>query len=144
MNPSWNKGNEWKKYADQVLGKDFFEDFKEFGLTSQAPLVNIYENEHEVYCLMNIPGIKKIDDISVYIHYRTLKITGTIDFAVTNYQSVTEEIATGPFEREIPLPHPVEDTPIDAGYFRGILYLRLLRLKHEKETAKVNIQDYND
>ncbi|UZJ78705.1 Hsp20/alpha crystallin family protein [Fictibacillus sp. KU28468] len=142
MNPSWGKGNEWKKYADQVLGKDFFNDFKEFGLTNQGPLVNVYENSEEIYCLINLPGVKNIEDIHLYVHYRTLKVTSTIDFSIKKFNCVTEEIASGPIEREIPLPHPVEDRPLDAGYYRGLLYVRLQRLKQEKEQQKVKIYDY--
>lgn len=92
MNPSWGKGNEWKKYADQVLGKDFFEDFKEFGLANQGPLVNIYENKEEIYCLINLPGVKNIEDVNLYVHYRTLKVTGNIDFSIKNLRVLPRKL----------------------------------------------------
>lgn len=141
MNPSWGKTNEWKKYADQVLGKDFFDDFKDLGLNTNAPLVNIYENPEELYCLINLPGVKNIEDVQLYVHYRTLKITANIDFSIKKFKCVSEEIASGALDREIPLPCPVEDRPLDAGYYRGLLYVRLQRLKQEKEHQKVKIYD---
>lgn len=77
-----------------------------------------------------------MDDVDVYIHYRTLKVKGQTNLSLKGYRNVQEEYKHGPFERIVELPFPVREKPIDASYKRGILLIHLHRLIESKEERK--------
>jgi HSP20 family molecular chaperone IbpA len=50
------------------------------------------------------------------------------------------EIQVGPFERLIELPVRVDHADVSAHYDRGILNIRLQKLKEQKQVRKVEIE----
>ncbi|WP_377891760.1 Hsp20/alpha crystallin family protein [Alkalihalobacillus sp. R86527] len=135
MGDHWSQMYDWKNKMNKFMGDDFWTDFQDM-FVSNGPLVNLYEAGNELICTVYLPGITNINDVDVYIHYRTLKVKGQTKMALEGYRNVQEEYKHGPFERIVELPFPVREKPIDATYKRGILMVHLHRLIDSKEDRK--------
>lgn len=136
-----NSNNNWFRQAQHFLGSDFWADFKDI-VVGAGPMINLYKADNEVVCLVNLPGMQ-LNNVNVYVHYRTLKVKGKLDFHFQGYELVEEEIFQGDFERVVELPFPVVDTPVRAYFYRGILVIRMMRLFSNQQTEyKVDIEDF--
>jgi HSP20 family protein len=140
----WEEYKGWKQYAQNLLGDDFFWDFKGL-LKDKGPLINIYESANEILCLISIPGLKNLNDIDIYVNHNTLKIQGIITYKYKGFLPIQEELFEGGFNRAIQLPYPVRDHPIDATYEKGLLIVHLHRLiERNRKKSKINIKELED
>jgi len=131
--------HDWKKSVDHILGNDFWSEFQD-AFTKEWPQVNLYESEDTILCLIALPGVKKLDDIHLYIHHTTLLIKGHIHFSFPGYKIVDEELHKGSFERTIELPSPVQNPPLEATFNRGLMSIKLPCLK-QQEGSEIIIRD---
>lgn len=133
--------NDWLRQAQHFLGSDFWADFKDI-VVGAGPMINLYKAEKEVVCLVNLPGMQ-LKDIKLYVHHRTLKVRGKLDFHFQGYELLEEEIFQGDFERVVELPFPVLDSPVRAYFYRGILVIRMMKLfKNQETNHEVEIEDF--
>ncbi|WP_226035457.1 Hsp20/alpha crystallin family protein [Aquibacillus saliphilus] len=133
MDPFSNM-NEWKKNMDNFFGDSFWNEFEDV-LKPPVPQVNLYQFENELLCYVNLPGVKDLEKIDVFVDYATLELKGIIDIKHGGGQVIKDEIIHGAFERKIELPYPVRSDKIDATYQHGLLVLQLHRLIRE-QTSK--------
>ena len=126
-----SKYKDWKKSVNQFLGQDFWSEFQQF-FKSDWPLVNLYEKEDTVLCLIALPGLPNLDDIHIYINHSSIIIKGFSAYSFPGYKTVNEELHKGEFQREIELPSPVNNKPIEATFSKGLLSILLKRIdRHE-------------
>jgi HSP20 family protein len=131
---------EWKNNMDHFFGEKFWSEFEGI-IKPPIPQVNIYKSDNEVLCVVNLPGMKKIDNVDVFVDYTTLELRGIISIDPGNKQLIQEEIIQGTFDRNIELPFPVRSDKISATYKGGLLYIQLYRLiTKESNKNKVPIQ----
>jgi HSP20 family protein len=131
---------EWKSNMDHFFGEKFWSEFEGI-IKPPIPQVNIYKSDNEVLCVVNLPGMKKIDNVDVFVDYTTLELRGIISIDPGNKQLIQEEIIQGTFDRNIELPFPVRSDKISATYKGGLLYIQLYRLiTKESNKNKVPIQ----
>jgi HSP20 family protein len=140
----WDNYKSWKQYAQNLLGDDFFGDFKGL-LKDKGPMVNVYESGNEILCLIALPGLKKLNDIDIYVNYSTLNVQGKVAYKFKGFRLIQDEIYEGSFNRTIELPFPVRDHPIDATYEKGLLLVHLHRLieRHDSK-PKINIKELEE
>ncbi|API94171.1 hypothetical protein J32TS6_32400 [Virgibacillus pantothenticus] len=126
---------DWKKNMDHFFGDSFWNEFE--GLIKPTiPQINIYQTDHELFCIVNIPGLHDLDKLDIYVDYATLELRGSIDIDHSHGTVVKEEILYGVFERKITLPFPVRADKIKATYKHGLVYIQLHRLI--SETSRKN------
>ena len=133
------KLNDWKRTVSGFLGKDFWNEFQGF-FARDWPLVNLYENDDHVLCLIALPGIRRMDDVRITINHTSLEIKGHLHRPFADYRAVHEEIQEGPFERHVDLPAPVQNEPVEAVFKTGMLILTLRRIPHF-EVSEIVIAD---
>lgn len=105
MDPFKQMGD-WKKNLDHFFGESFWGEFE--GIIKPAiPQINLYQSDHELLCIVNMPGLDDLYQIDIYVDYATLELKGTIDLNQFGKAAVKEEILQGVFERKISLPFPV-------------------------------------
>ncbi|HET6873007.1 MAG TPA: Hsp20/alpha crystallin family protein [Sporolactobacillaceae bacterium] len=136
------KNQDWKESVSGFLGKDFWNDFQDF-FSKDWPLVDIYQNDTQLLCLIALPGIHNIDDVHIFINHSQMTIKGHIRQHVAGFEPVQEEIHKGRFERVIKLPCPVHNEPETAIFKKGILAIALTRIQHY-EVSEIIIADDND
>ena len=94
------------------------------------PAVNVRETEDSVIAEVELPGLSQ-KDISVQVVGDTLTVRGErrheSEEKGRNYYR--REIASGIFERQIPLPAPVDADGVEATYASGILQVTLPKLE---------------
>lgn len=139
MNPFQQMGD-WKKNLDYFFGDSFWNEFE--GLIKPTiPQINLYQTDHELFCIVNIPGLDDLDKLDIYVDYSTLELKGTINMDNSHGVVVKEEILHGVFERKIPLPFPVRADKINATYKNGLVYIQLHRLISESNRKnRVNVR----
>lgn len=93
MDPFKNMGD-WKRNVDNFFGDNFWNEF-EGVVKPPIPQVNIYQNENELLCLVNIPGLKDFKKTDVYVDYAILELKGIIEIDHPGGQVVKEEILQG-------------------------------------------------
>jgi HSP20 family protein len=105
------------------------------------PPTDIIETEHEIVVVMEVPGMNG-KDIDVVTDGKVLKVSGTRRNITPpeRKQFHMLEIQAGPFERLIELPVRVDHADVSAHYDRGILNIRLQKLKEQKQVRKVEIE----
>ncbi|MFC4618994.1 Hsp20/alpha crystallin family protein [Camelliibacillus cellulosilyticus] len=132
MDPNQRKKyQEWKQSVSGFLGKDFWNDFQDFFL-KDWPLVNLYESDDHILCLVALPGIRSIDDIHIYINHTSLDLKGHIHYHYNGFHPVREELNKGRFERTVDLPVPVHNEPVDATFKKGMMTIKLKKMKHHQ------------
>ena len=97
-----------------------------FGVPYMEPPVDVYQTEAEVVVLMEIAGIPE-EEIEIRAEGRTMLIRGERKPLPgprgRTYSQM--EIPSGPFQREILLPAPVNPDAAQATYKNGILQIVL-------------------
>jgi HSP20 family protein len=106
------------------------------------PAVNIRETEEAVIAEAELPGLNQ-KDISVQVVGDTLTIRGErrheSEEKGRNYHR--REIASGIFERQIPLPAEIDADGVEATYTNGILLVHLPKLEGSKpKTIPVKVK----
>ncbi|MCK6255703.1 Hsp20/alpha crystallin family protein [Fictibacillus sp. KIGAM418] len=153
---SWKQMMEWKKFADQYLGQNFFSPYQQQEDTQRQqqsqpqeergfPAVNIYESENELLCIAAIPGLEKAEDVDVYVDDRCVHLKGKTNLIGGKYRIAKEEFGSGAFSREVELPYRVRSDTIHATYKKGFLYIKLYRLPADRQKPKkVDIRRFDD
>lgn len=143
MDPFKQMGD-WKNNMDHFFGDNFWNEF-EGVIKPNIPQVNIYQSDHELYCIVNMPGLDNLNQIDIYVDFATLELKGTIDIDHQGGTVVKEEILQGVFERSITLPFPVRADKIKATYRNGLLFIQLHRLISDtNKRNKVNVHLLED
>ncbi|WP_164670151.1 Hsp20/alpha crystallin family protein [Virgibacillus doumboii] len=131
---------DWKKNMDHFFGDQFWNEFENV-IKPAIPQINIYQYDHELICIVNIPGLTDLNKVDIFVDYATLELKGVIDVAYTGGTVVKEEILQGVFEREVSLPFPVRKDKINATYKDGLVFIHLHRLiSDESGRNKVSIE----
>jgi HSP20 family protein len=106
-----------------------------------APAVDLYETKDDVVVAFEIPGVRE-KEIHVSITGDVLTVRGERQFSHDandgNFYRV--ERTYGKFERNIPLPVPVQTDKVKATYREGVLEVRLAKAEEVKpKQIKVDI-----
>ncbi|WP_186579027.1 Hsp20/alpha crystallin family protein [Aquibacillus kalidii] len=143
MDPFRNMG-EWKQNMDHFFGESFWGEFEDV-LKPPVPQVNLYQFDNELLCYVNLPGVKDLEKVDVFVDYATLELRGVIDIQHHGGQVIKDEIIQGSFERKLELPYPVRKDKITATYQQGLLVLQLHRLVTESQSKnKLTIQNLEE
>ena len=143
MDPFSNMG-EWKKNMDSFFGESFWSEFDHV-LKPPVPQINLYQFENDLICYVNLPGVKDLEKIDVYVDYASLHLKGMIDLANQGGQVLKEEILHGVFERKVDLPFPVRKDKISATYQHGLLVLQLPRMVSDgRKQNRLSIRNLED
>ncbi|WP_407272612.1 Hsp20/alpha crystallin family protein [Radiobacillus sp. PE A8.2] len=143
MDPFQNM-NDWKKNMDTFFGQNFWKEFDDV-LKPPLPQINLYKYDNELVCYVNLPGVRNINKVDVFVDYATLELRGMIDINHSGGQVIKEEILQGVFERKVELPYPVRHDKVDASYQYGLLVLRLHRLvKSDGQKHRTEIIDLEE
>ena len=98
-----------------------------------APPLDIYETRDDLVVTVEVPGVKE-KDIHLSITSDVLTLRGqrgpTAEARDENYHRI--ERWSGPFERHVQLPIPVQTDKIRATYRDGVLEIRLPKLEEVK------------
>jgi HSP20 family protein len=98
-----------------------------------APAIDVYETRDDLVVSVEIPGVKE-KDIQLSITGEVLTVRGqrgpTAEAREENYHRI--ERWSGPFERHVQLPIPVQTDKIRATYREGVLEVRLPKLEEVK------------
>jgi HSP20 family protein len=107
--------------------------------TSFAPLVDIYEDEHNVTLKLEVPGIDE-KDIDVHIENNTLVVHGDRKIEKEekeeNFRRVERQY--GSFTRSFTLPNSVDPGQVNAHYDKGVLKVKLAK-KAEAKPKQIKI-----
>jgi|GEM_PF-1322778 len=143
MRPNKVDVNQWKSYAEQLLGSEFFHGFMDHSQersNSAEPRCNVYRSASEIIVLINLPYIRDISQVHLYVKDQELIIKGHISFDFEHMDVVQENIFSGEFKKVIALPDVVNTKKVNAQYRRGILKVQLFP-KLRKEGTEIRIQD---
>ena len=110
--------------------------------TGFAPLVDVYEDEHNFTLKIEVPGVEE-KDIDVRIENNTLIVHGERKFEKEekeeNYRRVERQY--GSFTRSFTLPDSVDMGQVSAHYDKGVLKIKLPKKAEAKpKQIKVNIR----
>ena len=102
------------------------------------PDVDVYETEESVVVRAEIAGVRR-DALRVTMDADVLRIQGQRDAAGTEASRLHQmEIATGPFERRLRLPVPVDRERVSAHLEDGVLTVTLGRKQPERREVPVS------
>jgi len=123
------------------LFNDSFERTGDSNLTTWAPSVDIYENEHELVAKADLPDVDP-KDLDIRVENNILTIRGERKFEKkadeANYLRV--ERAYGAFSRSFSLANTVNSEAIKADYHDGVLTLTIPKREEAKpKQIKVNV-----
>lgn len=128
---------EWMKPFQKTFEQDFFRGFQHiFDNNNQQKnnvKVNLYEGYNEMLCVVFLPGIENVDNISLKVHLNTIEISGNIDVQFNNFKLTQKEFENGDFKRVIQLPYAVRDDKVDATYKQGLLITQLYKLLNQND-----------
>jgi len=118
---------------------DFFENFTEVGGKEQlaagtfVPLVDVYEDEHNLVLKMEIPGINE-EDLKISLENNMLTVTGERKFEKEEKEENFHRIERrfGTFIRTFRLPNTVDPEKVEALYDKGVLKLTLAKRAEAK------------
>jgi HSP20 family protein len=95
-----------------------------------APPIDVYETRDQLVVAVELPGVRE-KDIHLSMTGDVLSLRGQRDIAAEvpqeNYHRI--ERWSGPFERHVQLPIPVQAEKIRASYRDGVLEVRLPKLE---------------
>jgi HSP20 family protein len=98
-----------------------------------APPIDVYETRDDLIVTVELPGMKETD-IHLSITGDLLTVRGqrgpTAEAREENYHRI--ERWSGPFERHVKLPIPVQTDKIRASYRDGVLEVRLPKLEETR------------
>ena len=107
--------------------------------TGFAPLVDIYEDEHNITLKIEVPGIAE-SEIDVRIENNTLTVNGERKMEKEekqeNYRRVERQY--GSFSRSFTLPSSVDSAQVSAHYDQGVLKIHLAK-KAEAKPKQIKI-----
>src|SRR5258705_4988656 len=120
---------------------ELFGRSQESNLTSWAPAVDIYENEHELVVKADLPDVKPEDlDIRVENNILTIRGERKVEKKVDEENYLRVERSYGSFTRSISLANTVNSEAIKADYKDGVLTLTIPKREEAKpKQIKVNV-----
>jgi HSP20 family protein len=141
-----NNLNRWEGNRTQdQFGRIFSELFERAGqdsnLTTWAPAVDIFENEHELVVKADLPDVDA-KDLDIRVENNLLTIRGERKFAKKSNEGsyLRVERAYGSFARSFSLANTVNSEAIKADYQNGVLSLTLPKREEAKpKQIKVNV-----
>jgi HSP20 family protein len=130
----------WKDQFQGFFGDQFWNNFDGI-LQNQLTQYNLYQGDNELLCVVNVPGVNKLDDINVFVNQNMLEVEGKINLHYKGFKLVQEGIFQGNFKREVELPYIVRDDRVDANYQHGLLIIHLHKqIPTEPKKNKVPIK----
>jgi HSP20 family protein len=120
---------------------DLFGRSQESNLTSWAPAVDIYENEHELVVKADLPDVKP-EELDIRVENNILTIRGERKFEkkVDEKNYLRVERSYGSFARSFSLATTVNSEAIKAHYNDGVLTLTIPKREEAKpKQIKVNV-----
>ena len=140
----WDPFREFNTVQDRLnrLFRDSYGEGREEALTTStfAPLVDVYEDEHNITLKIEVPGIDE-KDIDVQIENNTLTVHGERKFEKEekeeNYRRVERQY--GSFTRSFTLPNTVDAEQVQAHYDKGVLKIQLAK-KAEAKPKQIKVK----
>jgi len=141
--------NRWEPFRNTVglesqVNRMFHELFgrsQESNLTTWAPAVDIFENEHELTVKADLPDVKP-EDLDIRVENNILTIRGERKFEkkVDEKNYLRVERSYGSFARSFSLANTVNSEAIEADYKDGVLTLTIPKREEAKpKQIKVNV-----
>lgn len=94
-----------------------------------APATDIFETDHEITLLADMPGVK-VKDLSIDLKDNVLSISGEVSpFEGPDEQDVLIEYEVGKYFRQFTIPEVIDQSKIDAQLRDGVLRLTLPKLE---------------
>lgn len=138
---SFDYMHQWKDNIDKFFGESFWGEFDSV-LKPLIPQINIYKKEYEALVVINVPGIKKMDQINCSVRGQTLTVSGIITIDTPGFEMQQEEIIQGSFDRSIELPFIVRKDKIQARYEHGLVWIYLYKdVEKEKQSKQIDIKE---
>jgi len=112
---------------------ELFDRSQESNLTSWAPAVDIFENEHELVVKADLPDVKP-EELDIRVENNILTIRGERKFEkkVDEKNYLRVERAYGSFARSFALANTVNSEAIKAEYKDGVLTLTIPKREEAK------------
>jgi HSP20 family protein len=140
----WDPFRAFNTVQDRLnrLFRDSYGEGREEALTTStfAPLVDVYEDEHNITLKIEVPGIDE-KDIDVQIENNTLTVHGERKFEKEekeeNYRRVERQY--GSFTRSFTLPNTVDAEQVQAHYDKGVLKIQLAK-KAEAKPKQIKVK----
>jgi HSP20 family protein len=103
------------------------------GAGTNDPLMNVYTNDEAALVSVELPGYSP-DDIEISVISESLTIQGERkpDDIESGKKYHRQERSSGPFNRSIELPFPVDAEKVEASMKNGILTIQLPRAEDDK------------
>ena len=94
-----------------------------------SPAVDIFENDHSITLLADMPGVKS-SDLEIDLRENVLTLTGRVTPPGTSKESnVLREYRPGTFFRQFTLSETIDQPKIDAQLADGVLRLELPKVE---------------
>jgi len=123
------------------LFNELFDRSQESNLTSWAPAVDIFENEHELVVKADLPDVKP-EELDIRVENNILTIRGERKFEkkVDEKNYLRVERSYGSFSRSFALANTVNSEAIKADYKDGVLTLTIPKREEAKpKQIKVSV-----
>jgi len=123
------------------LFNELFDRSQESNLTSWAPAVDIFENEHELVVKADLPDVKP-EELDIRVENNILTIRGERKFEkkVDEKNYLRVERSYGSFARSFALANTVNSEAIKADYKDGVLTLTIPKREEAKpKQIKVSV-----
>jgi len=120
---------------------ELFDRSQESNLTSWAPAVDIFENEHELVVKADLPDVKP-EELDIRVENNILTIRGERKFEkkVDEKNYLRVERSYGSFARSFALANTVNSEAIKADYKDGVLTLTIPKREEAKpKQIRVNV-----
>jgi HSP20 family protein len=120
---------------------ELFDRSQESNLTSWAPAVDIFENEHELVVKADLPDVKP-EELDIRVENNILTIRGERKFEkkVDEKNYLRVERSYGSFARSFALANTVNSEAIKADYKDGVLTLTIPKREEAKpKQIKVSV-----
>lgn len=134
--------NEMERWFEDVwerplsLMRTMWPEVKAREFENLTPVLDVYEEGHEVIVKADLPGIKK-EDVEITLRDNVLTISGErkSEEKTETAKYRTYERRYGKFSRSIELPFDIDAEKINAHYENGVLEIKMT--KTEAEESKV-------
>ncbi|GCD84321.1 Hsp20/alpha crystallin family protein [Parageobacillus thermoglucosidasius] len=135
---------DWTKHLEHFFQGDFWSSFQPFlpPAKKQSGIsgINIYKKDNELLIVISLPGLEKMEDVELYVYYKTLEIKANINLQFKGFELIEEGIFQGTWEKTIPIPFAIKEDRIEATYHNGLLFIHLHRLIPDETKKKIEIK----
>ena len=124
---------------ERFFDEPFLSAFDPFNRSEWWPRVDVREGRSSITVEAEIPGMDKEDiDLSIEDRYLHIKGKKSKENEESREGYYRVERSYGYFNRSVELPAPVDGTSVDAKYKRGVLKVKLKKIK-ENGTKRIRI-----